>query len=97
MFAVYCATAVTDASTVNVTDFPPGVCAAPFTIQCEKLYPAGSVAGATRFTHVPFPAQGSAQFVVPLWPVHEPMLNPVGGVDCTASRYPAVGVRYTAV
>ncbi len=97
MFAVYCAIAVTAPSTVNVTDFCPGACAAPFTIHCEKVYPAGSVAGATRFTHVPLPTQGMEQFVVPQWPVHEPMLNPIGGADWTASMYPAVGVRYTAV
>ena len=54
-FAVYSATAVTAPSIVNVTDFWPGLCAAPFTVHCEKVYPVGSVAGAWRFTFVPLP------------------------------------------
>ncbi len=58
MFAVYCATAVTAASIVNVMDFCPAGCAAPFTVHCEKVYPAGSVAGACRFTLVPYATPG---------------------------------------
>ena len=54
MFAVYCATAFTAASIANATDFCPGLCAAPFTVHCEKVYPIGSVAGAARFTLVPY-------------------------------------------
>ena len=54
MFTVYCATAVVAAVIVNVMDFCPAVCAAPFTVHCEKVYPAGSVAGACRFTLVPY-------------------------------------------
>ena len=50
---MYCATAVVAAVIVNVMDFCPAVCAAPFTVHCEKVYPAGSVAGACRFTLVP--------------------------------------------
>ena len=50
---VYCATAVAAAVIVNPRDCCPGVCAAPSTVHCQKAYnPAGSVAGATRFTLV---------------------------------------------
>ena len=66
-------------------DFCPAVCAAPFTVHCEKVYPAGSVAGACRFTLVadamPEPCSSSSR----RRPVLEPMLSPVGGVDCTVS------------
>jgi hypothetical protein len=38
---------------VTVMDFWPAVCAAPFTVHCEKVYPVGSAAGACKFTLVP--------------------------------------------
>ena len=44
---------------VNVMDFCPAVCAAPFNVHCEKVYPAGSVAGAVRFTLVPSATPGT--------------------------------------
>jgi len=50
----YCATAVRVPSIANVMDFCPTGCAALFTVHCRKVYPAGSVAGATRFTLVPY-------------------------------------------
>ena len=66
-------------------DFCPGLCAAPLTVHREKVYAAGSVTGATTFTLVPLQTPGIAQFVVPQWPVYEPMLKPVGGMDCMES------------
>ncbi len=55
MSAAYCATAVTGPSMVNVMDFCPSPCSWPFNIHCEKVYPAGSLAGACRFTLAPYP------------------------------------------
>ena len=53
VFSVYTATAVVSAAIVKVMDFCPAVCAAPPTVHCAKVYPAGSAAGAWRFTLVP--------------------------------------------
>ena len=82
---MYWATAVTAPSIVNAMDFCPRVCAAPFTVHCEKAYPAGSAAGAWRFTLVPLATPAFVKFVVPLWPVLELITIPVGGVDSTVN------------
>ncbi len=52
-FARYRASASTAPSIVNVMDFCPAGCAAPFSVHCRNAYPAGSLAGACRFTLVP--------------------------------------------
>ena len=78
---MYSATAVVAPSIVNVMAFCPAVCAAPFTVHCEKVYPAGSVAGAWRFTLVPLRDAGFRVVRRAAWPVLELMNSPAGGVD----------------
>ena len=55
----YIATAGVAAVMVNVMDFCPGGCAEPLTVHSEKVYPVGSVVGATRFTLVPYATSGT--------------------------------------
>ena len=85
MGSAYCATAVVPAAIVNVMDSWPAVCAVPFSVHFEKVYPDGSVAGACRFTLAPEAMFATKYSVVPPWPVLEVIPIPAGGVDCTSS------------
>jgi hypothetical protein len=59
VFTVYCATAVVGEVAVGVISFSPAGCGVPFRVQQEKVYPVGSVAGATRSTLVPYATLGT--------------------------------------